>query len=403
MKFATGLIVLLSALACTSPVDQARPKEVGSNQSQRADALPDDNNAPSSIAEIQALFSVEDYNPDFQDWYFRGGDYARYIFLNTSEFWLTSPLSPAGEVRLLPVANNQDVANLTVKTPAGETTIADYVADSNVDGAIVVHNGKIIFEDYPRMSAGDLHIWFSVSKTFVSTSVAILEDRGLIDANAPIETYLTDLQGTAWEGISVIDILDMASGIDCPERHQESDNCFWSFYAGLGWPQTESTKANPWDAYESMGRGREPGEAFEYTSINTELLNRLITAVSGQRFADFVESNIWQRMGARLVGQIISTWNGNAFSAQPQRKASSSIYKHKGANFRREPATRNDAVDVGVVLQGLAPGMEHGDKRDPGSSRDQATRTLFTGPPGDLATASFFLASGDIVGNDLAT
>ena len=315
MKFATGLIVLLSALACTSPVDQARPKEVGSNQSQRADALPDDNNAPISIAEIQALFSVEDYNPDFQDWYFRGGDYARYIFLNTSEFWLTSPLSPAGEVRLLPVANNQDVANLTVKTPAGETTIADYVADSNVDGAIVVHNGKIIFEDYPRMSAGDLHIWFSVSKTFVSTSVAILEDRGLIDANAPIETYLTDLQGTAWEGISVIDILDMASGIDCPERHQESDNCFWSFYAGLGWPQTESTKANPWDAYESMGRGREPGEAFEYTSINTELLNRLITAVSGQRFADFVESNIWQRMGARSVGQIISTWNGNAFSA----------------------------------------------------------------------------------------
>ena len=69
---------------------------------------------------------------------------------------------------------------------------------------------------------------------------------------------------------------------------------------------------------------------------------------------------------------------------QPQRKASSSIYKHKGANFRREPATRNDAVDVGVVLQGLAPGMEHGDKCDPGSSRDQATRTLFTGPPGDI-------------------
>ena len=232
-KFATGLIVLLSALACTSPVEQARPEDVESNQPPLADALPGDDKAPISIAEIQALFSVEDYSSDFQDWYFRGGDYARYIFLNPSEFWLTSPLSPAGEVRLLPVANNQDLANLTVKTPAGETTIADYVADSNVDGAIVVHNGKIVFEDYPRMSAGDLHIWFSVSKTFVSTSVAILEDRGLIDANAPIETYLTNLQGTAWEGIPVVDILDMASGIDCPERHQERDNCFWSFYAGL--------------------------------------------------------------------------------------------------------------------------------------------------------------------------
>ena len=315
MRFATGLIVLLSAVACTSTANEASLEQVGSTEPVHADELPGDDHRPIRIEEIQALFSIEDYSPDFQDWYFRGGDYARYIFLNPSEFWLTSTLSPAGEVRLLPEAYNQEVASLTVKTQPGETTVANYVSNSNIDGAIVVHKGKILFEDYPRMSAGDLHIWFSVSKTFVSTAVAILEDQGLIDANEPIETYLTDLQGTAWEGIRIIDILDMASGIDCPERHQERDNCFWSFYAGLGWPQTDRTEANPWDAYKSMGRARAPGESFEYTSINTELLNRLVTFVSGQRFADFVEANIWQRMGARSAGQLISTRNGNAFSA----------------------------------------------------------------------------------------
>jgi len=277
--------------------------------------LPSDNYDPISRDEIEALFSVEDYSPDFQDWFFRGGDYTRHIFLNPSEFWLTSALNPAGELRLLPVASNQDLADLAVKTPAGETTVSDYVANSNVDGAIVVHRGKIVFEAYPRMASGDAHIWFSVSKTFVSTSVAMLEDRGLVDASEPIETYLPDLQGTAWEGIPIIDILDMASGIDCPEIHQEEGNCFWNFYAGLGWPQTEGTKANPWDVYRAMGRARAPGEGFEYTSINTELLNRLVTVVSGQRFSEFVEANIWQRMGARSAGRIISTRNGNAFSA----------------------------------------------------------------------------------------
>jgi hypothetical protein len=304
MRFLIGLIVLLSAVACTSSVDEARLEQGGSREPESADALPSDNYDPISRDEIEALFSVEDYSPDFQDWFFRGGDYTRHIFLNPSEFWLTSALNPAGELRLLPVASNQDLADLAVKTPAGETTVSDYVANSNVDGAIVVHRGKIVFEAYPRMASGDAHIWFSVSKTFVSTSVAMLEDRGLVDASEPIETYLPDLQGTAWEGIPIIDILDMASGIDCPEIHQEEGNCFWNFYAGLGWPQTEGTKANPWDVYRAMGRARAPGEGFEYTSINTELLNRLVTVVSGH----FLRAELSRRCG---------TWRDTECSSSP--------------------------------------------------------------------------------------
>ncbi len=104
--------------------------------------------------------------------------------------------------------------------------------------------GRIVFEAYPRMLPTDRHIWFSVSKTMVSTAIAILEDRGRIDVSRPIDSYLKPLAGTAWEGIPVIDILDMASGVDCPEVLHEPDSCFWAFYDAFGWPKTDQVLAD---------------------------------------------------------------------------------------------------------------------------------------------------------------
>lgn len=52
----------------------------------------------------------------------------------------------------------------------------------------------------------------SVGEAMVSTIIAILEDRGLVDVTEPLETCVPVLEGTAWEGTSVLAVLDMASG-----------------------------------------------------------------------------------------------------------------------------------------------------------------------------------------------
>jgi hypothetical protein len=47
------------------------------------------------------------------------------------------------------------------------------------------------------------------------------------------------MAGTGWEGIRVIDILDMASGIGCLEGEEGSytnpETCYYHFEASLGW------------------------------------------------------------------------------------------------------------------------------------------------------------------------
>jgi CubicO group peptidase (beta-lactamase class C family) len=165
------------------------------------------------------------------------------------------------------------------------------------------------------MLPSDKHIWFSVSKIFVSTAVAILEDGGMIDVGKPIDAYLAELAGTAWSGIPIVDILDMASGIDCPEVKSDPDSCFWEFYDAFGWPITTRAQDDAMATVPAMGTLRPSGEVFDYTSVNTEVLNHLVEVVSGERFSDFVEREIWQRAEPESDALIGTTPNGAAFSA----------------------------------------------------------------------------------------
>ena len=254
------------------------------------------------------------FEPSFSSWT-EGGDLSRYVYLNMSEFWPHIVLSRLGHARELIADHQSAVGALTVAVAEGETGVSEYVSDSPTDGAIVVHDGRIVFEDYPRMLPTDKHVWFSVSKIFVSTAVAILEDHGQIDVNQPIDFYLQGLNGTAWEGIRIIDILDMASGIDCPEVKSDADSCFWEFYDAFGWPVTDRVRADAMSTLHEMATLRSPGEVFDYTSVNTEVLNRLVEVVSGERFSDFVEREIWQRAGPESDALIATTANGAAFSA----------------------------------------------------------------------------------------
>ena len=87
---------------------------------------------------------------DLDNWD-EGGPLMRYVFLNMSEFWNHSVIDRSGPVRNLPANLRSDVANFVTKTDRGEMTLDDYVNDSTVNGALVLHHGRIVYESYPQM------------------------------------------------------------------------------------------------------------------------------------------------------------------------------------------------------------------------------------------------------------
>ena len=244
-----------------------------------------------------------------------GGDFTRYVYLNFPEFWPHSTLVSKGETRDLPAYSHADLAEFSVTDGSSENSLTDYVRLSATNGFIVCHRGAVVFEDYPRMASTHRHIWFSVSKTFIATAIAILHERGQLDYTQPIDRYLTELSNTAWEGIRIIDLLDMASGIDCPEVKDEGENCFWGFYDAFGFPRNDRAVEDIMPILQKIQNRIPAGVEFEYTSVNTEVLNLLVERVSGERFSKFVGREIWSKVSAETDALILKTASGHDFSA----------------------------------------------------------------------------------------
>lgn len=252
------------------------------------------------------------------DW-IKGGELVRYLNLNFSEFYRHSVINRAGKVKELLYKLREDVSNFITKTNLGDLPLKEYIYNShNIDGVIVVHKGKIVFEDYPRMQSYEKHIYYSVSKVFVSIAVAILEDRNLVDVSNPIDFYISKLKGSAWEKTKIIDILDMSSGINCPTDLEDERSCFQQNFGAYGWAplqwpsSAENALEDPIDNFITMERLRPPGQVFEYADINTIILTILVERITGISFTDFMEQEIWHPMGAESDGLMLNAGYGRA-------------------------------------------------------------------------------------------
>jgi len=245
------------------------------------------------------------------------GEASKHIFLNMPQFYLHSFVNRSGPVRELALALRDDVASFVTQTELGVLPLWEYVSNpaSAVDGFLVVHEGAIAFEAYPSMQPSDKHIYFSVSKVFVSTAVALLEQRGLLDVNESIETYFPELEETGWDGVRVIDILDMSSGMDCPNAIGDMTSCFEQSWTAYGRPigyDEDSSLENPLDYFAQIPAHRPAGQAFEYADINPLLLTLLVEELSGKTFDAFLKEEIWQQMGAESDAMLLTAANGRS-------------------------------------------------------------------------------------------
>ena len=268
-------------------------------------------------------FSNEDIQSIFKQWnldnWDDGGEISHYIHLNMPEFWTHAIIRKEGNVKSFKEDYRKEIAEVKVKTDIGEITLQDYVKTSEkVDGIIILQGDRIVYEAYPRMFPHDRHLYWSVSKVFASTLIAILEDRKQLDVTKPIEHYLPELKGSGWENVPVIDILDMASGIDCREwvdgAFENPETCYYQFEAALGFlKRTDKTPDNAFEHIKTLSSAKTSGEVFEYTSVNTFVLSCLIERITGLSYAENIELEIWRKIGAESDA-FITQINGTSIS-----------------------------------------------------------------------------------------
>jgi CubicO group peptidase (beta-lactamase class C family) len=130
----------------------------------------------------------------------------------------------------------------------------------------------------------------------VSTSIAILEDRHLIDTSKPIDDYFNALKGSGWEGVPVLDILAMSSGIDRVPL------------------ETYEVSFDPIKDLATAKSARPSGMQYQFSNADAMLLTLLVEKISGLTFKDFVEQEIWRKIGSEHSALLGINKNGTSIS-----------------------------------------------------------------------------------------
>ena len=113
--------------------------------------------------------------------------------------------------------------------PAG---FADWVAERQVTSVLVLHDGEVAFEEY-YLGTGpeDLRIGWSLSKSFLGTLTGLSVANGEIASlDDPVTGYVPELIGTAYDGATIRNVLNLATGVEFDEDYDR----FWSDINRMG-------------------------------------------------------------------------------------------------------------------------------------------------------------------------
>jgi CubicO group peptidase (beta-lactamase class C family) len=241
--------------------------------------------------------------PKNTSWWNANGEDMAWNNKNLNRIFPTVNVYRAGPVRELDRQLMPEIADLEVDTPSGPMRFADFLHSdlSTCMGMVILHRGKIVFEVYPRMEPYERPIYWSVTKVLVSAVVSILEDRGQVEIDKSIETYIPELSGSSYAGITVRNILDMATGVNCSEEYYDTSSCYYRLMETTGEARWDEKSAdNPYEYIASLkvGKFAEQGTSYEYGSINTYILSWLVEKVTGMPFQDAFSLEIWTQIGA---------------------------------------------------------------------------------------------------------
>lgn len=177
----------------------------------------------------------------------------------------------------------------------GETiAIPDWRTERCHTAMVVLKNGQIAFEGYFLGTRDtDLRISWSMAKSVLSVGFGIAVSDGLIaDLDARVVDYVPSLTGSAYENVTIRNVLNMASGIEFNEDYLDfkSDINRMGRVLALG-------KSMDGFAKGLKKTARPAGSARQYTSIDTHVLGMVLRAATGKTVQNYIVEKVLRPMG----------------------------------------------------------------------------------------------------------
>jgi CubicO group peptidase (beta-lactamase class C family) len=174
-------------------------------------------------------------------------------------------------------------------------TVESYMAAYRVSGLLVLKDGQIVLEKY-GLGRKPTERWtsFSVAKSLTSTLVgAAIQDGKIKSIDDPITRYVPELKGSAYEGVSVRQMLMMSSGVKWNEDYVDPKSD-----VALAGQKVEEPGVDPMVSYlKRLPRAHPPGSTFHYNTGETDLVAVLVAKATGEPMSRYASEKIWKPYG----------------------------------------------------------------------------------------------------------
>ena len=176
-----------------------------------------------------------------------------------------------------------------------EVVRASFEADEFTGAVLVARDGEVLLDrgygfanrEWSVPNDGDTKFRLgSVTKQFTAVAIMLLNERGLVDLDAPVKTYLPDAPA-AWDGVTVRHLLTHTAGVP-------NFTDFDDYGASKTLPATMDSLIG---RFRDRPLDFQPGEGWSYSNSGYILLTAIVEKASGRSYADFVAETLFQPLG----------------------------------------------------------------------------------------------------------
>ena len=290
-----------------------------------------------------------------------------YFFQNASELYPTRTVASSEDSAPLPRVEGQ-LDGFTYVYEGETRPLADLYTVMETSGLIILHEGQIVHESYGRgADSGTRFTTWSLVKSITSTLVGVAVADGLIESvDDQLVKYLPEIEGTAYDGVTIKQALQMSSGIRYdPDLWQGKMDDTIEF-------MTQSVVMGRTPAFDlaiAYEREHEPGTVFNYNTAESQVLLELVRRVSGMDAADYLEQRLWRPLGMEHSGAWIIDHPGSTgaevggamFNAALRDWARLGLFIEQGGVWQGEQILPVDWVDRATVSDEahILPGEVH--------------------------------------------
>lgn len=177
---------------------------------------------------------------------------------------------------------------------------------------------------------------YSMSKPITAAAVMILAERGMLDLGEPVSKFLPgfrsqkvaqgNLSVSVKREMNIKDLLCMTSGLSYPDASTAAGREAAEVFSEIDRRLYSETPMTTKDVANALGSCRllfQPGEHWMYGS-SADILGAVIEAVSGMRFGEFLEKELFAPLGMKDTGFYVP---------EEKRHRLAKVYENQGGEL----------------------------------------------------------------------